>query len=136
MVIHRRDQLRASKILQEKAFANPAIEFLWDTIVEEIIGDKEVEELKLRNVKTQEIFTSEASGVFFYVGLKPNSDYLKGSLKLDDKGHIIVNKLTETEIPGVFAAGDICHDSSRQAITAAGDGATAALSAERFIHGL
>lgn len=135
-VIHRRDQLRASKILQEKAFDNPTIEFLWDTIAEEIIGDKEVEELRLRNVKTQERFTSEASGVFIYVGLKPNSDYLKGKLELDDTGHILVNKLMETEIPGVFAAGDVCHDSSRQAITAAGDGATAALTAERFIHGL
>lgn len=136
MVIHRRDQLRASKILQEKAFADPKMEFLWDTVVDEIIGDNMVEGLRLRNVKTGRISTLEASGVFVYVGLKPNTDYLKDKLKLDEKGHIIVNNLMETEVEGVFAAGDVRHDSARQAVTATGDGATAALSAERFIRGV
>lgn len=136
MVIHRRDQLRASKILQEKAFASPKIDFFWDTVVEEIIGDGEVRELRLRNVKNGKRFTLAASGVFIYVGLKPNTDYLKDILPLDEAGHILVNPLMETKIPGVFAAGDICHNSARQAITAAGSGATAALSAERFIRGV
>lgn len=136
MVIHRRDQLRASRILQEKAFASPKIDFFWDTVVEEIIGDGEVRELRLRNVKNGKVFTLAASGVFLYVGLKPNTDYLKGILPLDEAGHILVNPLMETKTPGVFAAGDICHNSARQAITAAGSGATAALSAERFIRGV
>ncbi len=136
MVIHRRDQLRASRILQEKAFASPKIDFFWDTVVEEIIGDGEVRELRLRNVKNGERFTLAASGVFIYVGLKPNTDYLKDILPLDEAGHVLVNPLMETKIPGVFAAGDICHNSARQAIAAAGNGATAALSAERFIRGV
>jgi thioredoxin reductase (NADPH) len=136
MVIHRRDQLRASKILQEKVFASPKIDFFWDMVVEEIIGDGEVRELRLRNVKNGKIFTLAASGVFIYVGLKPNTDYLKDILPLDEARHILVNPLMETKIPGVFAAGDICHNSARQAITAAGSGATAALSAERFIRGV
>lgn len=136
IVIHRRDQLRASKILQEKAFADPKIKFLWDTVVEEIVGDQVVEGLKLRNVKTQESFTLEANGVFVYVGLKPNTDYLKDRLQLDEKGHVTVNTLMETGVEGVFAAGDVRQDSARQAVTATGDGVTAALTAERYIRGV
>lgn len=135
-VVHRRDELRASKILQEKAFADPKMDFLWDSVVEEIIGDDLVEGLKVRNVKSGENSTLEASGVFIYVGLKPNTDYLKDILKLDDKGHILVNTMMETGLEGVFAAGDVRHDSARQAVTATGDGATAALSAERFVRGV
>ncbi len=135
-IIHRRDQLRASQILQEKAFTDPKLEFLWHTVVEEISGDREVKELKLHQVKTGERSTLAVSGVFIYAGLRPNTDYLKNILSLDEAGHILVNELMETKIPGVFAAGDIRHNSGRQAITAAGDGATAALSAERFIHGV
>lgn len=136
IVIHRRDQLRASKIVQEKAFSNPKVEFLWDTVVDEIMGDKAVTALSLSNLKSKAISILEVSGVFIYLGFLPNSNYLKNKLELDDTGHIIVNKLMETKIPGVFAAGDVCHNSSRQVITAAGDGATAALSAERFINGV
>ncbi|MFC1924191.1 thioredoxin-disulfide reductase [Chloroflexota bacterium] len=135
-VVHRRDELRASKILQEKAFADPKMDFLWDSVVEEIIGDNVVEGLKVRNVKSGENSTLEVSGVFIYVGLKPNTDYLKEILKLDEKGHILVNTLMETGVEGVFAAGDVRHDSARQAVTATGDGATAAISAERFIRGV
>lgn len=136
IVVHRRDQLRASKIVQEKAFNNPKIEFRWDTVVEEITGDKMVKGLSLSNLKSGAKSILEVSGVFIYLGFLPNSNYLKNKLELDDTGHIVVNKLMETKIAGVFAAGDVCHSSSRQVITAAGDGATAALSAERFIHGL
>src|SRR4030042_1613521 len=103
IVIHRRDQLRGSRILHEKAFADPKMEFLWDTVVEEIIGDKEVKGLKLRNVKTQEVSTLKASGVFIYVGLKPHTDYLNDILRLDEKGHVPVNKQMETEVEGIFA---------------------------------
>jgi len=132
-VIHRRDQLRASRILQEKAFAEPKMEFLWNSVAEEIEGTDLVQRIRLRQVKTGEKSALDISGVFVSVGLKPNTDYLKGVLPLDAAGFIITNDKMETEIPGILAAGDIRHNSARQAITAAGDGATAAIYAERFI---
>ncbi|UCD54557.1 MAG: thioredoxin-disulfide reductase [Dehalococcoidia bacterium] len=133
-LIHRRNQLRASAGLQEQALSHPKIEFIWDTVVEEIEGDNLVRRIKLRQVKTGEKSTLEVGGVFVSVGLKPNTDYLKGVLKLDEGGHIITNEKMETEVPGIFAAGDIRHNSARQAITAAGDGATAAFYAEKFLN--
>jgi len=133
MVIHRRDQLRATRILQEKAFAEPKIEFLWNTVVEDIEGGDIVQRIRLRQVKTGEKSTLDISGGFISVGLKPNTDYLKSILSLDITGLIITDGKMETEIPGIFAAGDIRHNSARQAITAAGDGATAAIYAEKFI---
>ena len=133
IVIHRRDQLRATHILQEKAFSEPKIEFLWNTIVDEIEGKDVVERLKLHQVKTGGKSTLDVAGIFASIGLKPNTDYLKGILPLDDMGHIITNENMETEIPGIFAAGDIRHNSARQAISAAGDGATAAIYAEKFL---
>ncbi len=132
-VIHRRNQLRASGIMQEKAFAEPKIEFLWDTVAEAIEGENSVKRIKLRQVKTGEKSTLDVAGVFISVGLKPGTDYLKGVLPLDDGDYVITNNKMETEIPGILAAGDIRHDSARQAITAAGDGATAAFYAEKFI---
>ena len=132
-LIHRRNQLRASKLLQERAFANPKMEFLWDTVVEGIFGDDLVKGVRLRNVKTGRRSTLEVSGVFIYVGLHPKTDYLRGLLPLDEEGRIPTDERMQTEIPGVFAAGDIRSKSPRQAITAAGDGATAALSTERFL---
>jgi thioredoxin reductase (NADPH) len=133
IVIHRRDQLRATKILQDKAFANPKIEFLWDTVVESITGDKLVREIKLRNVKTGNVSSLAVSGVFVAVGLRPNTGYLKELLTLDEGGFIPVNGQMETGVPGVYAAGDIRAGSIRQVVSAAGDGATAAIAAERFI---
>ncbi|MCL0091910.1 FAD-dependent oxidoreductase [Dehalococcoidales bacterium] len=133
IVIHRRNQLRASRFLQEKALAEPKIEFLWNTVVEEIEGKESVKRIKLRQVITGEKSTLEIAGVFISIGLKPNTDYLKGILPLDATGHIITNDRMETEIPGIFAAGNIRCNSARQAITAAGDGATAAIYAEKFI---
>jgi thioredoxin reductase (NADPH) len=133
IVIHRRDQLRATKILQERAFANPRVEFLWDTVVESITGDKLVREIRLRNVKTGKKSSLGVSGVFIAVGLRPNTGYLKGLLALDEGGFIPVNNQMETEVPGVFAAGDIRSRSIRQVVSAAGDGATAAIVAERFL---
>ena len=132
-VIHRRDQLRASPILQEKAFSEPKIEFLWNTVIEEIEGENVVQRIKLRQVKTGGKSTLDISGIFISVGLKPDTDYLKGVLPLDAAGYIIANDRMETEIPGIFAAGDIRRNSARQAITAAGDGATAAIYAEKFV---
>ena len=133
IVIHRRDQLRASRILQEKAFSEPKIQFLWNTVVDEIEGEDLVKRIKLHEVKTGEKSALNVAGIFISIGLKPNTDYLKGILPLDPTGYIITDDKMETEIPGIFAAGDICHDSARQAITAAGDGATAAIYAEKFL---
>ena len=132
-VIHRRDQLRATRILQEKAFTEPKIEFLWNNTVGEIEGQDTVRRLKLHQVKTGEESTLDISGVFVSIGLSPNTDYLKNILPLDDIGHIITNSRLETETAGIYAAGDIRHDSARQAITAAGDGATAAIYAEKYL---
>jgi thioredoxin reductase (NADPH) len=133
IVIHRRDQLRATKILHDRAFANPKIKFLWDTVVESITGDKLVKEIRLRNVKTGKGSSLEVSGVFVAVGLRPNTGYLKKLLTLDAGGFISVNGQMETGMPGVFAAGDIRAGSIRQVVSAAGDGATAAIAAERFL---
>ena len=135
IVIHRRDQLRASKILQERAFANKKMEFLWDSLVEDIQGENKVTMIKIRNVKTGQTTALEVSAVFIYVGQRPNTDYLKGLVPLDEKGCIIINERMETQIKGIFAAGDIRQNSPRQVITAAGDGVTAALSSEKFLGG-
>ena len=132
-VIHRRNQLRASRILQEKAFSEPKIEFLWDTVVEEIEGKNVVKRIRLRQVVTGGKSALDVAGIFISVGLKPNTDYLKGILPLDASGHIITNDKMETKIPGIFAAGDIRYNSARQLVTAAGDGATAAIYAEKFL---
>ena len=132
-VIHRRNQLRANGIMREKALSEPKIEFLWDTVAEEIEGENSVTRLKLRQVKTGEKSTLDTAGVFISVGLKPSTDYLRGVVSLDNGGYVITNDKMETEIPGIFAAGDIRRNSARQAITAAGDGATAAFYAEKFI---
>jgi len=133
IVIHRRQELRATRILQEKAFAEPKIEFLWNTVVEEIEGEDVVKRLRLRNVGTGEKSSLDVAGIFVSTGFKPNTDYLKRILPLDATGHIITNEKMETEIPGIFAAGDVRSSSIRQVIAAAGDGATAAIYAERFI---
>ena len=132
-VIHRRDQLRATAVLQEKAFAEPKIEFRWNSVVETILGGDFVEGVRLRQVISGKKSVLRVAGVFVSVGLKPDTDYLKGVLPLDASGHIITNNNMETEIAGIFAAGDIRAGSIRQAIAAAGDGATAAIYAEKFI---
>ncbi len=132
-VIHRRRQLRATRILQERAFAEPKIEFRWDSTVEKIEGENSVKRIGLNQVKTGKKSALDVAGVFISIGFQPDTDYLKGILPLDNVGHIITNEKMETQVPGIFAAGDIRQDSARQAITAAGDGATAAIYAERFL---
>ena len=133
IVIHRRDQLRAIRVLQERAFSEPKIEFLWNNTVEAIEGKDFVERIRLHQVITGEKSTLDVSGVFVSIGQKPNTDYLKGVVPLDASGYIITNGKMETEIPGIFAAGDIRSNSIRQAIAAAGDGAIAAIYAEKFV---
>ena len=132
-VIHRRNELRATRILQEKAFAESKIEFLWNTVVTEIAGEDTVKRLRLRDVKTGNESTLDVSGVFVSIGFKPDTTYLKGVLPLDTDGYVITNEKMETAIPGILAAGDIRSSSIRQVISATGDGATAAIYAERFI---
>jgi thioredoxin reductase (NADPH) len=132
-MIHRRDQLRASAILQERAFAEPKMEFVWNTVVEEILGAQDVDALRLRNVVTGERSTLDVAAVFIFIGLTPNSGYLKGTLDIDAGGHVVVDDWMATSVPGIFAAGDIRANSARQVVSSAGDGATAAIRADRYI---
>ena len=133
ILIHRRKELRATRILQEKIFAEPKIECLWDTVVEAVEGEAMVNRLKLRNVVSGEKSTLDISGIFVAIGARPNTGYLKAILTLEANGYIPTNEKMETGVPGVFAAGDIRANSIRQLVAAAGDGATAAVYAEKFI---
>jgi len=132
-IIHRRDQLRATYILQQKVMADPKIDFLWDTTVTGIEGGESVERIKLLNVKTGLTSVKDVSGVFIAVGTSPDTAYLRGIVPLDESAYIITNEKMETPVPGILAAGDIRHNSARQAITAAGDGATAAIYAQKYL---
>jgi len=134
VLIHRRNQLRAAKLVQERILSHPKMGFRWDSVVEEMGGGEQLEWVKLRNVKSGETSRLPVSGIFVYVGQKPATEYLKGVLPLDEAGYIITNEFMETTIPGVLAAGDIRHSSGRQIVIAAGEGATAALSAERYLE--
>jgi thioredoxin reductase (NADPH) len=135
-LIHRRNALRAEKILQERAFENEKIEILWDTVVTKVAGETGVEGLEIRNLKTQEMQTLKVKGVFFYVGLKPNTEFLRGVVELDAQGYVVTDAHMATSAPGVFAAGDVRQKLLRQVTTAVGDGATAAFAVERYIESL
>lgn len=132
-VIHRRDQLRAGQVLQRQAFDQPKLEFILDTVVDEIIGEGAVSGLKLHNVKTGQISNLPVDGIFVAVGIKPNSQCFTDIVDTDETGYIITDKLMATSAPGIFAVGDIRTDSPRQVSSAVGDGATAATSAFRYI---
>ncbi len=136
-IVHRRDQLRASKIVQDRAFKNEKMEFIWDSEVEEILGSKEdgVTGARLKNTKTGEVTEKEAQGVFVAIGHNPNTGLFKGQLEMDEVGYLITKSgSTETNIPGVFAAGDVQDNIYRQAITAAGSGCMSAIDAEKFLE--
>jgi thioredoxin reductase (NADPH) len=138
-VVHRRNKLRASKIMQEKAFRNDKIEFIWDTAVERILGTDEqgVTGVHLRNIETGEERTFDCEGVFIAIGHKPNTDLFKGQIEMDDVGYIKTShRSTATNIPGVFACGDVQDSVYRQAVTAAGTGCMSAIDAERFLDHL
>ncbi|GAA0804053.1 thioredoxin-disulfide reductase [Clostridium sp. AF19-22AC] len=136
-IIHRRNELRAAKSIQEKAFANPKIEFFWDSVVEELFGDDILQSMTVKNVKTGEIRTVEADpddgmfGLFGFIGTVPNSDVFKGIIDMDERGYIKTDADMHTNIPGVYAAGDVRIKSLRQVVTAAADGAIAAVQVER-----
>jgi thioredoxin reductase (NADPH) len=132
-VIHRRDELRASAILQERAFANPKMKWVWNTVVEEIVGDGQVTSVKVRDVVTGKRSELPLSAVFIFIGQHPNSDFLKGLVKMDNGGHAIVNEWMETDQPGIFAAGDVRQNSARQVASSVGDGVTAAIAADHYI---
>jgi thioredoxin reductase (NADPH) len=136
-VVHRRSELRASKIMQERAFANEKIRFVWDSEVTDIVGDTKVEAVRLRNVVTGEETTLEASGLFVAIGHDPRSEIFAGQVRRDDEGYILVDApSTRTNLTGVFASGDVVDHIYRQAITAAGTGCAAALDAERYLASL
>ncbi|HLZ73120.1 MAG TPA: thioredoxin-disulfide reductase [Dehalococcoidia bacterium] len=132
-LIHRRAELRASRILQERAFANPQITPVWNTVVEEIVGVDEVEAALLRNVETGEHSRLNVAAVFIFIGQTPATGFLRGLAPTDPGGHLLVGLMMNTPVDGVFAAGDVRTHSSRQAISAAGDGATAAIAAEQYL---
>jgi thioredoxin reductase (NADPH) len=133
-VVHRRDALRASAIMQDRARSNPKIRFAWDSVVTEVVGEDRVAGIKLRNVKTGEESFLEVAGIFVAIGHDPRSELFTGQLEKDDEGYLIVDQpSTRTAIPGVFAAGDVVDHTYRQAVTAAGTGCSAALDAERWL---
>jgi thioredoxin reductase (NADPH) len=133
-IIHRRDALRATKIYQEKAMANPKIKFLWNSVVHEIKGDSLVRAVLVKNVKTGEITEFETEGAFLFVGLLPRTQFLKGLVQMDEAGYIITDDNCETSVKGIFAAGDCRRKLLRQIATSVGDGATAAFAAEKYLE--
>lgn len=135
-IIHRRDRLRAAQDIQERAFNNKKIDFIWDTCVDEVKGDKIANELVIRNLKTGEVKSIKSDGpfgIFVFIGYLPNTDLYKDIIDLDDKGYIITDDEMRTKIDGVFAAGDIRKKTIRQVVTAAGDGAIAAMNAQKYV---
>ena len=134
-IVHRREQLRASKILQDRAFANDKIDFIWNSVVDEVLGDGQVSGARIRNVQTGAVTPVPASGVFIAIGHTPNTTLFQGQLEMNPGGYIAVEEpTTKTSVEGVFAAGDVVDFIYRQAITAAGMGCQAAIDAERFLE--
>src|SRR5205823_12299545 len=133
-IIHRRDELRASKIMQDRAFANDKIEFRWNAIVDEVLGDGKVSGLRLRDTQNDHLSELPFTGVFVAIGHAPNTDVFRGQIDMDENGYIDTRDGTRTNVEGVFAAGDVQDHVYRQAITAAGSGCMAAIDAERWLE--
>jgi len=133
-LIHRRDQLRATKILQERAFANDKIEFIWDSVLTSIDGLANVEKITVKNIKTGDTKELSVDGCFIWTGILPNTNFLKDEVKVDNYGFIIVDSNMQSSVPGVFAAGDVRSTGLRQIVTAAGDAASAVFSAEHYME--
>jgi len=133
-LIHRRDELRASPVLQKRAKEHPKMNFIWDTVVTEVVGTDKLESLKLKNIKTGAESTFETDGLFIFIGHVPNTQMFQGQLEMSDLGYVIVNDKMETSVQGVYAAGEIADPHFRQVITSAGMGAAAAIQATRFLE--
>ncbi len=133
-VIHRRDKLRAFQALQDRAFSNPKIKFIWDSVIEEVLGENKVEGVTIKNLKTSKITNMEIDGLFVAVGHKPNTNFLKGQINLDKKGYVLVTDNTKTSVSGVFAGGDVHDWRYQQAVTAAGAGCMAAMDAQDWLE--
>jgi thioredoxin reductase (NADPH) len=133
-IIHRRDSFRAGAILQDRARKNPKIKFVLNSVVTEIIGNDKVEEIVLKNVVSGEIFRVETEGVFIFIGHSPNTELFTKQVEIDSKGYILVNQLMETNIPGVYAAGEVADPNNRQVVTSAGMGAVAGIQAGRYLE--
>ena len=133
-LLHRRDALRATKIYQERAFANPKIKFLWNSVPEEIKGDQVVKSILVKNVRSGEVKEFETDGVFLFVGLTPRTRFLQGLVEMEGAGYVLTNANGETSAKGIFAAGDCTRKLLRQVATAVGDGATAAFAAEKYLE--
>jgi thioredoxin reductase (NADPH) len=132
-ILHRRDQFRGDPVLQERVFAEPKIDVMWDTVVEEILGEESANGVRVRNVKSGEVSTLETDGVFIYIGHLPNTELFRGQLELDETGYIVTDRRQRTSVPGVFAAGDVQDAIFRQIVTAAGTGSAAAIEAIRYL---
>ncbi len=132
-VVHRRDKLRATRVLQERAFAEPKIDFMWNSVVTEILGDMYVTAVRLRDLVTGEEKEMKTEAVFVFIGQEPSVDYLKDVVDLDETGRVIVNDWMETSVPGIFAVGDARRNAARQVVTSAGDGATAAIRVDQYL---
>jgi len=132
-IVHRRDELRAGPTLQKRAFSNEKIEFVWDTVLDEIVGNGMVSAVNMRNVKTSKTGQMDTDGVFIYVGHYPNSKFLEGQLAMDEQGYVIADEKMRTSIPGVFAAGEIQDSYFRQIATSVGQGCAAAMQCEKWL---
>jgi len=133
-LVHRRDQLRASKIMQERALANDKVRFLWNHVVDDIVGDTTVEKVRVRNVQTDAVSDLEVTGLFVAIGHQPNTELFKGQLEMEENGYLVTHTGTHTNVEGVFACGDVQDHTYRQAITAAGSGCMAAIDCERWLE--
>lgn len=133
-IIHRRDELRAGVILEKRAKDSPKISFIWDTVVNEIVGSDSVTKVNLQNVKTKEESSLDTDGVFIFIGHKPNTTIFEGQLEMDDRGYLVVDNLMRTSVPGVFAAGEVADPTYRQVVTSAGMGASAAMQLIKYLE--
>ncbi len=135
-LVHRRDKLRASKIMQDRALKNPKIRFVWDSVVQEVLGEEKVTGVRVKNLKTGEGSTLQCDGLFVAIGHEPNTSIFKDQIEIDNRGYIQLQGGTQTSVPGIFAAGDVDDPKYRQAVTAAGEGCMAAMDAEKYLDSL
>ena len=135
-VVHRRDKLRASPLLQERASQHPKMKFIWDTVVTEIIGEKKVEAVRLKNLKTEKVQDFKTDGVFVFIGHDPNTGFLKGLVEFDEKGYVRTNDELRTSVPGIFACGEVRAGAVKQLVSCCGEGCEAALAAQAYLESL